>query len=61
MAAKIREVTMSAYTCELCDTDHASYAGMMRCEADCYEDAKNARRNHVSPKVMRPMRDWKDD
>lgn len=52
---------MSAYTCELCDTDHASYAGMMRCEADCYEDAKNARRNHVSPKVMRPMRDWKDD
>lgn len=52
---------MSGFECEMCSTVHSSYAGMMRCEADCYDETVAARKGHVSPRGMRPMRDWSDD
>jgi hypothetical protein len=61
VATEIREVTMSDYQCELCGDTLTSYRAMMECEARCEDEAKVARRNHVSPRVMRPMRDWQED
>lgn len=37
------------------------YAAMMACEEDCYAESVAARKKHVSPRVMRPMRAWEDD
>ena len=52
---------VTVYTCDLCGREDASWAVIMRCEQDCYEDAMAARKNHTSPRIMRPMRDWMDD
>lgn len=50
-----------AYTCELCGTDRGSYAAVMACERDCEDERIAAHKGHVSPRVMRPMRDWLED
>lgn len=52
---------MSAYQCELCGVDRGSYSAMMRCEDDCYDETVAARKNHVSPRVMRPAAQWDDE
>lgn len=52
---------MTPYECELCGTDRGSYAAMMACERDCEDERKAARKQHVSPRVMRPIARWMGD
>jgi len=52
---------VTVYTCEHCGREDASWAVIMRCENDDYDEAMAARKNHVSPRIMRPMRDWLED
>lgn len=52
---------MNPYECELCGRDTGSYAALMQCEADCERENRDARKNHTSPRIMRPMREWWDD
>lgn len=49
---------VTIYTCEHCGREDASWAVIMRCENDDYDEAMAACKNHVSPRIMRPMRDW---
>lgn len=51
----------SAYECELCGDRLTSYRAMMECEQRCEDEAKAARKQHVSPRVMRPIARWMDD
>lgn len=52
---------MTGYVCELCGTDRGSYTALMACEAECEAENNAARKNHVSPRIMRPMHGWEDD
>jgi hypothetical protein len=52
---------MTGYQCELCGTDRGNYAAMMACENECYAENVAARKNHVSPRVMRPAAMWDDE
>lgn len=52
---------MTGYVCELCGTDRGSYAAMMACEQECHAENIAARKNHVTPRVMRPVAHWDDD
>lgn len=52
---------MTAYQCELCGTDRGNYAAMMACESECYDESVAARKNRVSPRVMRPVAMWDDE
>lgn len=52
---------MSAYVCELCGIDRHTYAAMMACEEECHAENIAARKNHVSPRIMRPIHRWEDD
>lgn len=52
---------MSAYVCELCGIDRGTYAAMMACEEECHAENIAARKNHASPRIMRPIHRWEDD
>lgn len=52
---------MTGYVCELCGIDRKTYAAMMACEEECYAENVAARKNHVTPRIMRPVAQWDDD
>ena len=54
-------MTVTGYECEGCQETYTSYRAMMLCEEADFADAVAARKNHVSPRVMRPMHAWDDD
>lgn len=50
-----------AYLCELCGTDRGTYAAMMQCELECYEESVASRKGHVSPKLKPTGIRWEDE
>jgi hypothetical protein len=52
---------MPGYECEGCQQIYPSYRAMMLSEEADYADAVAARKNHVSPRIMRPVAQWDDD
>lgn len=50
-----------AYECELCGTDRGTYAGMMQCELECYDEMVAARKGHSGPRVKPTGIRWEDE
>jgi len=51
---------VTVYTCELCGREDASWAVIMRCESDCLQEIKMARRGVPSPKLKPTSVRWED-